>query len=341
MTIESSNMRNPKNGNCNGNEAKTITQKNLHQIKEDYCNRLKGKLGELSESEVTSDGTLMMYEKKKCVFVKTEKNYQMLRNLELKVGVELIQSSEEIKKNVAASISQNDALVAGLKAVLMTAKNAKVAFGNLRESAAKLDAAMNDSCNSGQLRILGCSNDNCNDAEKRNESDNRPNECQDACRILNKLVERPVDLSLEIDIICNSVADIIGIQSFSNIKSLEKFQQDFAGNAKTFDDLIQAQINTATAGLKKSQDDLTLAIKSHTQSSYTLYGKRNELETLVEVKDYLCCHKCSCIGDCGCNEGNNEENNRFKKCKCDICDICREVTEIYCIRDNEGGSSCD
>ena len=120
MTIESSNMRNPKNGNCNGNEAKTITQKNLHQIKEDYCNRLKGKLGESSESEVTSDGTLMMYEKKKCVFVKTEKNYQMLRNLELKVGVELIQSSEEIKKNVAASISQNDALVAGLKAVLMT-----------------------------------------------------------------------------------------------------------------------------------------------------------------------------------------------------------------------------
>ena len=340
MTIESSNMRNPKNGNCNGNEAKTITQKNLYQIKEDYCNRLKGKLGELSESEVTKDGTLMMYEKKKCVFVKTEKNYQMLRNLELKVGVELIQASDEIKKNVAASILQNDALLAALKAVSMTAKNAKVAFANLRESAAKLDAGMNDSCNSGQLKILGCSSENCNDNEKLAESNQLPNECQDACRVLQKLIEKPIELSQEIDIICNSVSDIIGIQSFSNIKSLEKFQQDFASNAKTFDDLILSQIINATAGLKKSQDDLTLAIKSQTQSSYALYNKRNELETLVEVKDYLCCHKCNCIGDCGCNEGSNDENNRFKKCKCDICDICKEVTEIYCIKDNDG-ASCD
>ncbi|WP_392469226.1 hypothetical protein ACF3OC_11415 [Sphingobacterium cellulitidis] len=340
MTIESSNMRNPKNGNCNGNEAKTITQKNLYQIKEEYCNRLKGKLGELSESEVTKDGTLMMYEKKKCVFVKTEKNYQMLRNLELKIGVELIQASDEIKKNVAASILQNDALLAALKAVSMTAKNAKVAFANLRESAAKLDAGMNDSCNSGQLKILGCSSENCNDNEKQAESNQLPNECQDACRVLQKLVEKPIELSQEIDIICNSVSDIIGIQSFSNIKSLEKFQQDFATNAKTFDDLILSQIINATAGLKKSQDDLTLAIKSQTQSSYALYNKRNELETLVEVKDYLCCHKCNCIGDCGCNEGSNDENNRFKKCKCDICDICKEVTEIYCIKDNDG-ASCD
>ncbi|OYD42761.1 hypothetical protein [Sphingobacterium cellulitidis] len=340
MTIESSNMRNPKNGNCNGNEAKTITQKNLYQIKEDYCNRLKGKLGELSESEVTKDGTLMMYEKKKCVFVKTEKNYQMLRNLELKVGVELIQASDEIKKNVASSILQNDTLLAALKAVSMTAKNAKVAFANLRESAAKLDAGMNDSCNSGQLKILGCSSENCNDNEKLAESNQLPNECQDACRVLQKLVEKPIELSQEIDIICNSVSDIIGIQSFSNIKSLEKFQQDFATNAKTFDDLILSQIINATAGLKKSQDDLTLAIKSQTQSSYALYNKRNELETLVEVKDYLCCHKCNCIGDCGCNEGSNDENNRFKKCKCDICDICKEVTEIYCIKDNDG-ASCD
>jgi len=341
MTIESSNIRNPKNGNCNDKEAKTITQKNLYKIKEDYCNRLKAKLGELSESEVSSDGSLMIYERKKCVFVKTEKNFHLLRNLELKIGVELIQASEEIKKNVAANIVQNDALVSALKAVLKTAKDAKLAFANLRESASKLDAGMNDSCSSGQLKILGCSNDNCNDSDKQVDNSQVPAECQDACRILTKLVEKPVQLSQEIDIICNATSEIIGIQSFSNIKSLEKFQQDFSVNAKNFDDLILTQINNSIAGLKKAKDDLTVAIKVQTQANFFLYKKRNELETLIEVKDYLCCHKCNCIGDCGCEEGNSDENNRFKKCKCDICDICKEVTDIYCIRDNDGAASCD
>lgn len=341
MTIESSNIRNPRNGNCKDSDPKTVTQKNLNLIKEDYCNRLKSKLGELSESEVTNNGTLMLYEKKKCVFVKTEKNFHMLRNLELKIGVELIQASEEIKKNVTSNIAQNEALVNALKAVLKSAKDAKIAFANLRESSAKLDAGMNDSCNAGQLKILGCSNDNCNDAENNTDKNQVPPECQDACRILNKLVEKPVQFTQEIDIICNSTSETIGIQSFSNIKALDKFQQDFSLNAKNFDDQIIAQITNSASNLKKAQEDLVVAIKSQTQSSFALYNKRNELETLLEVKDYLCCHKCNCIGDCGCNEGSSDENNRYKKCKCDICDICKEVTEIYCIGDNEGGINCD
>lgn len=342
MTIESSNIRNPRNGNCNDKDVKTITQKNIYQIKEEYCLRLKSKLGELSESEVSRDGTLMMFEKKKCVFVKTEKNFLLIRNLELKVGVGLIQSTEEIKKNVTLAISQNESLVSSLKAVLKSAKDAKAAFANLRDAANKLEAGMNDSCSSGQLKILGCSNDNCNESENQKDNLQLPGECQDACRILDKLVEKPVDFCLEIDIIGNSAADIIGIHSFSNIKSLEKFQQDFSSNAKTFDDLILTQVTNATAGLKKAQEELTLATKIKMQSEHLLYNKRNELEALVEVKDYLCCHKCNCIdADCGCNESNADENIRFKKCKCDICDICKEVTEIYCIRDNEGGANCD
>lgn len=341
MSIESSNLRSPQNGNCNDADAQTATQKNLHQIKEDYCKRLKAKLGELSESEVSSNGTLMMYEKKKCAFVNTEKNYLLIRNLELKVGIELIQASDEIKKNVAASISQNEALVLALKAVLKTAKDAKVKFGDLRDSASKLDACMKDSCSAGQLKILGCGGDDCNDQNKQNEAYKLPGDCQDACRILDDIVHQPVDLSQDIDIIFNAAAEIIGIQSFSNIKTLEKFQQDFALNAKNFDDLILVQMATGSAGLKKAQEDLSLAIKTLTQSGYALYNKRNEMETLVATKQYLCCHKCSCIGDCGCNDGKSDDNNRFKKCKCDICDICKEVTDIYCLECTGGNTSCD
>jgi len=341
MSIESSNLPGSQNGNCKDTDAQTATQKSLHQLKEDYCKRLKAKSGELSESEVSGNGTLMMYEKKKCAFVNTEKNYLLVRNLELKVGIELMQASDEIKKNVAASISQNEALVLALKAVLKTAKEAKVKFAELRDSASKLDACMKDSCSAGQLKLLGCAGDDCNDQHKQAEANKLPGDCQNACRILDELVHQPPDLSQDIDIIVNAAAEIIGIQSFSNIKTLEKFQQDFALNAKNFDDLILLQMAGGGAGLKKAQEELSLAIKTLTQSGYALYNKRNEVETLVATKHYLCCHKCSCIGDCGCNDEKSDENNRFKKCKCDICDICKEVTDIYCLESSSGNAGCD
>ena len=330
MSIESSGSRGPQNGNCSDAEAKTATQKTINRIKEDYCKRLKVKVTELSESEVTHDGAIMMYKKKKCSFVKTEKNYRLVRNLELKIGVELIQASTEIKKNVATYITQNDALIAALKAVVKTAKEAKLKFGELREAADKLDGCRKDSCNSAQIKILGCSDgDDCNDNNKQEDATKRPEPCRNVCEILDDLITIPDSLSQDIDIIYNSAAEIVGIQSFSNIKTLEKFQQDFATNAKDFDDLVQAQMTNGGLSLKKAQEDLVLVIKSLTQSGYALYNKRNEVGTVDKTKDYLCCHECKCLADCGCDGEKGDDDNRLKKCKCDICDICKEVTDIY------------
>ncbi|RQO66360.1 hypothetical protein DBR43_29505 [Pedobacter sp. KBW06] len=342
MSIESSGSREPQNGNCNDAEAETATQKTIHLLKEDYCKRLKGKVAELGESELTYDGTVMIYQKKKCAFVKTEKNYLLVRNLELKVGVELITASDEIKKNVAADILQNDALVLALKAVVKTAKDAKAKFGELREAAGKLDGCRKDSCSAVQMKILGCSEgDDCNDNNKQEESSRRPDPCRNVCQILDDLITIPDSLSQDIDIIFNSAAEIVGIQSFSNIKSLEKFQQDFATNAKAFDDLIQAQMTSGGLSLKKAQEDFVLSTKTATQSGYALYNKRNEVGTLDETKDYLCHHECKCIAGCGCDGEKGEDDNRLKKCKCDICDICKEVTEVYSCENPSDNSSCD
>lgn len=329
MSIESSGSREPQKGNCSDAEAKTATQKTIHRIKEDYCKKLNVKVTELNESEVTHDGAVMVYEKKKCIFVKTEKNYLLVRNLELKIGVELIQASNEIKKNVATYITQNDALVAALKAVVKTAKEAKLKFGELREAAGKLDGCRKDSCNSMQIKILGCSDDDCNDNHKQEDTAKRPEPCQDVCQILDDLIRVPDSLSQDIDIIFNSAAEIVGIQSFSNVKTLEKFQQDFSANAKDFDDLVLEQMTNGGLSLKKAQEDLVLVIKSLTQSGYALYNKRNEVDTVDKTKDYLCFHECKCLADCGCEGEKGDDDNRLKKCKCDICDICKEVTEIY------------
>jgi hypothetical protein len=327
--IENSGSREQQNGNCSDAEVKTATQKSLYRIKEEYCKKLKVKEAELVEMEITSYGTLLSYERKKCTFVKTEKNYLLVRNLELKIGVELIQASDEIKKNVVSYNTRNTALVDALKAVMKTAKEAKMKFGELREAGDKLDGCMKDSCNSGQLKIIGCADDDdCNDSNKQFEKPKKPDPCRDVCHILKELISTPDSLFQDIDIIFNSAAEIIGIQSFSNIKTLEKFQVDFAANAKGFDDLIQAQMISGGVSLKKAQEELILMIKTLTQSGYTLYNKRNEVETIDKTTSYLCCHKCTCIDDCGC-DGDNEEDNRLKDCKCKICQICKEVTEIY------------
>lgn len=342
MSIEISNPREPQNGNCNDAAAETATQKAIHQLKENYCKKLKVKVSELNESEVTYDGAVMVYEKRKCAFVKTEKNYLLVRNLELRIGVEVIQASDEIKKNVTAYQTQNDALIAALKAVVKTAQDTKAKFGELREAADKLGSCKKDSAYAVQFKILGCNaGDDCNDQVRQEQMERKPDSCRNVCKILDELISIPGSLSQDIDIIGNAAAEIVGIQSFSNIGTLTRFQQDFAGNAKAFDDLIQLQLTSGGVNLKKAQDDLIQSIKNVTQAGYTLYNKRDEVQTEDKTKDYLCCHKCKCIAGCGCEDENGDEDNRLKKCKCDICDICKEVTEIYSCDTPSANTSID
>jgi hypothetical protein len=51
--------------------------------------------------------------------------------------------------------------------------------------------------------------------------------------------------------------------------------------------------------------------------------------------------KCKCIAGCGCDGEKGDDDNRLKKCKCDICDICKEVTEVYSCENPSDNSSCD
>jgi hypothetical protein len=331
MSIQSSTKPKKHNEGTNGEKQKLPTQRTIDLIKETYCKNLKGLVGELSQSEVTYDGTLVTYNTKKCCFAKTEKNYRIIRNLELSFGVELMQANDEIKKNVVLYNKQNDDLVKALKLVLTNTKEAKIKFGELRDAANKLSDCTKDSCNKSQMVILGCRQaDECNDNNK-DIGDKLPDCCNDVCEIIEELINIPASMSADIDTICGGSAEIVGIQTFSNIKSLETFQADFLLNAKAFDDWVKLKMTSGSTALNVLQDELVLATKNLTQSGFALYGKRNEVEIADEVKDYLCDHECSCIDhECGCHDEQKDPEGRLANCKCDICDICTDVKDIYC-----------
>ena len=94
--------------------------------------------------------------------------------------------------------------------------------------------------------LLGCRQaDECNDNNNREGGEKLPECCNDVCEIIDDLINIPPSMSADIDIICSASAEIVGIQTFSNIKSLETFQADFFANAKAFDDLVKQKMATA------------------------------------------------------------------------------------------------
>lgn len=335
MSIQQYNEKKKPDGKKqNGHHS--LVKKTIRTKKDSYCDSLISLAGTLTASEENVKGLTTTYEFKRCCFVKTEKNYRITRNLELSTGVELIQSSAEIKADVTALVTKNGKLVDALKAVCAAAKDAKAKFSDLRDAASKLDACRKDSCNSSQMIKLGCKpSSDCNDNNKRQDSggDSQiPQVCENACTILDHLVLIPAIFSQDIDIIYGSSAEIMGIQTFTSIGSIQKFQTDFETNAKAFDDQVVQKMKDGKTAVDTAQTELVDATKALTTGSFALYSARDAVEGIDEIKDYLCNHKCNCIsedGECGCHN-LDDSNDRLQACKCEICDICDEVTSVYC-----------
>ena len=335
MTIQRSGDK--EKSTAKKQHGKSPTKQTIAAKKKEYCTSLVTLVGNLTAAEENVKGLTRSYEFKKCSFIKTEKNYRIFRNLELQTGVELIQASAEIKTDVKDALTKNESLVKALKAICTAAKEAKTKFGELREAAGKLDASREDSCNKSQMIILGCSTSgDCHDSDKHQEGEQETKKtdgCKNACAILDHLVEIPESLSRDIDTVFNSSIEILGIQSFASIKTLEKFQQDFELNAKTFNDGLVAKMNSGKTAVDAAQKELIDATNLLTTAGFALYNSRNAVETADATKDYLCCPECKCLNDdddeCGCHD-LDDNTDRLKNCKCKICDICQEVTSIYC-----------
>jgi len=299
-------------------DGKTPTDKTVQRERQKVCDELKDKAAEVRQWEQSRHGAHQLYNDKKCVFVKTETNYQYYRNIELQVGVELLQVNEGIKENVTAYKKWNDDLADLLKKVVAATKDAKTKFADLKEAACKLNTCYHDSCQATQRKILtGESYDNCQGGDTEVED-----KCN-AAEIFHDLEKIPKYLFHDMDTIFNSATRVAGIQVFSNVSTLEPLQKTLQDKSKAFDDFIQDRMKKGSDDLKKVQDDLVKAVQELTKSTTSLYFKRSEYKGLKRATTDLCdCH-CRCV-KCEGPEG------RLEDCKCEICHICEEVKAGVC-----------
>lgn len=299
------------------------TQRTINAQRTKYCNELIWSEGEVVKCEQNYEGLSTQYEHKKCLFVWTQTNYQIYRNMVICISPELIQTTESVKENIATYIKLNTELSTSLKSIFKAAKDVKVKFTELRDQACKLENCINDSCNSLQLGLLtGKAAENCK-GETKPETE-RPEACSEVEDILNELICMPKALSFDIDSIFKSSSDVIGIQVFSNIPSLDSLQKNFTDLAKDFDKQVQEISKLREGELKKLQEDIIKTVYETSKSAISRLKKRGDFEGLRETLDYICC------AECGCVEGNENCEPRLKKCECELCDICEEVKTTFC-----------
>ncbi|HYF32551.1 MAG TPA: hypothetical protein VD993_15610 [Chitinophagaceae bacterium] len=318
---------NPRESPCddeddNCKDGKRPTDKTVQRERKKVCDELKDRASEVLQWEQTRHGAHQLYNDKKCCFVKTETNYQYYRNMELMVGIELLQVNEGIKDNVTAYKKWNDDLAATLKELVKTIKEAKDKVKDLKEAACKLNTCINDSCQATQRKILtGESYDNCKD------NDNEVKDNCNATEVLKDLEEIPMIFLHDMNIIFNSATRVAGIQMFSNVHTLDPLQKTLQEKSKAFDDFIQEKMKKGAEDLKKGQEDLSKAVQELTKSTTGLYGKRSGYKGLKRTVEEICECRCKCINTDG-------DENRLEDCKCRICDICDEVKTGVCKPDD-------
>ena len=308
-------------------ENNTATQKAINTERWIYCDELKTAGGEVDQWEENYLGLEDIKAKKKCLFIWTEKNYQIFRNLEISTGVSLLQFNESIKESTVKLLKDNKSLSDSLKDVLKKVKEAKAKIYELRDEACDLKNCVHEACNCTQWGILTGDFSNCKGEQKGREQNSHyhpPKECEGIKEKFDDLFCIPKALAGDIDSIFKASADVVGIQVFSNINTLETLQKTLYENAKAFDKHLQETIKKGQEDLKKAQEDLVKTVQDYSKSKATLYWKRSVFEGVFEAVSFFCCP------DCGCVEKDHKCEERLKKCKEEICNICEEVKDTFC-----------
>src|SRR5689334_14741747 len=84
----------PKKDDCKCEEKDTATQRSINLERQIYCLDLTTTSGEVSKWEENYKGQKELERMRKCLFIWTEYNYQVIRNFEITTGTSLIQFNE-------------------------------------------------------------------------------------------------------------------------------------------------------------------------------------------------------------------------------------------------------
>lgn len=340
--------RNPNqkdDSDCNCKEIDNPTQLTINRERLKICSTLYETSGKVSMLEKKFKGEKRLYNDKTCLFNHTEENYRLFRNLEITVGTELLQTNDSVKANVKSYNDWNAALNKVLKeGIAKAVKDVKTKFAELDSAAFKLDSCRNEKCNQTQVAALtGEKPEGCKDDPKE-----PPKECANASDILDELICMPSGLVTDIDSIFQSSSDVVGIQVFSNIDTLDALQKKLEDQSKQFEAHVNATMKLRADDLKNLQVELVKSVQSITKAAMDRNSTRSEFEGYKDAIDFICCPKCKCLEDCDCNDNDNnaQKDNRrdcdelseprLQDCEEEICKICDKVKQTFCCDESPG-----
>jgi len=312
---------------CKCEEGETPTQKSLPVLRLIYC---QAKDSAKSAKEVAStdfEAKKELFEEKKKTFMWTERNYRLFRDLDIIVDTRLQATNDTFKTNVASYNAQSAALYGQLKGILTAVKDVKAKVSALWDQASNLDKYKNDQCNASQWALLTGKNMEGCKPDPNTPMPERPEHCKDADKIYNDLIHVTKKvLSVDVASLLNASADIVGIQTFSNIAALTAQQTNLATASTNFKTAINAVSKTRAADLATLQTDLTTTLTDATVAGINRFTAVSDFDAACYTLDFLCHKQCECVeprkeGDC---------HPRLHDCECEICEICKEVKNTYC-----------
>jgi hypothetical protein len=317
-----------KKDDCKCEEKDTATQRAINLERKAYCLDLTTTSGDVSKWEENYKGQEELEHMRKCLFIWTECNYRVVRNFEITTGTSLIQFNESIKDATAGYLKSNKTLADGLKDVVKKLKSLRDQVKSLAAAADDLKRCTNDACNAGQWGLLTGDWSKCKGGEPKDKP-KPPPQCADMEDKFTKLHCIVVDgLSIDVDTLLKASVDVVGIQVFTNIGTLDAIQKTLYDNAKSFDKQLQDMVKKDQDEVKKTMDDLVKSEQEFAKSKAILYAKRSEFSSAFETAKFFCCPQCKCVVEEDCAE-------RLHKCKEEICDICDQVKETFCNCDDK------
>jgi hypothetical protein len=160
------------------------------------------------------------------------------------------------------------------------------------------------------------------------------------------LICLPKGLALDIDSIFASAYDVVGIQVFSNLDSLDPLQKALDDQAKSFEKQISATMKQRDTDLKNLQNDLVKSVQDITKAALDRNAERSNFEGYYDATTFLCCPPCECLDckdddpDCKDKKEAKDDCDKYsqvslKCCEKDICEICEDVKKAFCCDDEE------
>lgn len=299
----------------------------------EYCDYLYEKYGVVKKWEGSYAALKEVYKEKKCLFVSVEKNYRILRNFNITIGSEFIQTNETIKENIGDYLKKSNDLYTTLQTICTEIGTLKSKMKVLREQACKLEACRDDSCNKTQWEILSGEQSALDENSKSRTT--YPTSCTDTKKFFNKLICMPKSLAKDADSLFKSSADVKGIHVFTNLGTLEPMRVKLAELAIKLNNHMQDSMKLRETDLKTVEEDLTKTIKESAKSNVSRFSSRSDFEGVKKALNIMCCieSKCDCIKDVQC-ESPNDDAQRLAECEAKICDICGKVKTVYCPEKN-------